>query len=394
MAKAKILIALIFISAINFFIFPVSSYEKDFLKGNIKDKINVVQQSSKSGDYSIAVKSLEFSLSAHESIGDDADISSLVKTSIDCINIKALPSDKKENVSLMLGKAFKSFESDTVRMSILNVFNSYLTESNLSILNAYIADLAQKASDNPSSVPMNNVILKALSVLKNHGDKTSFNILFIADLMGVWPKYSSVLEDSFVPLADKCENEILKIVDSSGTAERIKILNIIRDNQQIPRKTKGFVAEKILSDVIINVRDNKGNFSSDDEISLYVSSLDVLAENEWTRSAKTIAGSFTYAKTAYEKRKLPQELFVRVISDIAEVASPDTGKVLSSYLDYLNKGMEAGKVPVKDVVLSTIKALGGLGDKSAFDYLLYVTYLDYPEEVTTAARLAIAQLKW
>ena len=85
---------------------------------------------------------------------------------------------------------------------------------------------------------------------------------------------------------------------------------------------------------------------------------------------------------------------LRAIGDIAAVACAETGQVLSSYLDFLNKSMESDNAPVEAVVLSVIHALGGLGDKTAFDYLLYVTYLDYPQEVTDAARTALAQLKW
>jgi hypothetical protein len=46
------------------------------------------------------------------------------------------------------------------------------------------------------------------------------------------------------------------------------------------------------------------------------------------------------------------------------------------------------------VLLAVIESLGALGDKAAFDNLLYVTYLPYPETITTAARTALAGLKW
>jgi hypothetical protein len=38
--------------------------------------------------------------------------------------------------------------------------------------------------------------------------------------------------------------------------------------------------------------------------------------------------------------------------------------------------------------------LGDLGDKTAFDYLLYVGYLSYPETVKKASRDALARLAW
>ena len=47
-----------------------------------------------------------------------------------------------------------------------------------------------------------------------------------------------------------------------------------------------------------------------------------------------------------------------------------------------------------EVLLAVIESLGALGDKAAFDNLLYVTYLPYPETITTAARTALAGLKW
>ena len=56
--------------------------------------------------------------------------------------------------------------------------------------------------------------------------------------------------------------------------------------------------------------------------------------------------------------------------------------------------MKSGAVPEEAVVLSVINALGGLGDKTAFDCLLYVTYLNYPEAVVKAAKTALTKLKW
>ena len=83
-----------------------------------------------------------------------------------------------------------------------------------------------------------------------------------------------------------------------------------------------------------------------------------------------------------------------MITNIASVASEETGQVLSAYLDLLNKRAEENNAPVEVVVLSVINSLGDLGDKAAFDYQLSVTYLNYPEEVTAAARTALAKLKW
>ena len=53
-----------------------------------------------------------------------------------------------------------------------------------------------------------------------------------------------------------------------------------------------------------------------------------------------------------------------------------------------------GKSVSIHVVEAVIKTLGAIGNKSAFDSLLGVTYLNYPESVLSAAREALAGLKW
>ena len=68
--------------------------------------------------------------------------------------------------------------------------------------------------------------------------------------------------------------------------------------------------------------------------------------------------------------------------------------LLSSYLAELNEQTENGNPCSKTVVLAVINALGLLGDKTAFDNLLYVSYIGYPEEVIEASRNALARLKW
>ena len=88
------------------------------------------------------------------------------------------------------------------------------------------------------------------------------------------------------------------------------------------------------------------------------------------------------------------EKFATTIINVATIGSSDIGNILSTYLDSLNKSMEQGNAPATTVILAVIKSLGSLGDKTAFDYLLYVTYLDYPEVVTSAAKEALANLKW
>ena len=393
MAKKARVACAVLIFLVCYFL-PASSYEMDFLKGNIADKVQAVRDAASASDNIFIGKAIDFALSAHDEIGEDGDLDMLMECAVRLIDVKVLPPDLRDKASRNLGRAFESFSAPSVRDAILDSFASVLSPENLERLNAFVAERAQAEADQPGLDTMDELVEKSLRILKRRGNRISFNILFIADMMGVWSGHRELLEASLAPLADSAENEILKIADSSGVEQRLRLLGIIASNAAISKKIKGKVAEKLLLDEINSARDNNDVFPSREDAELYVRSVSLASECRWTRAAQDIADSFALALKSYDWGLLDVDRFCTLIADMAFVSCPDTGRFLSRYLDSLNKDMESGAGPEEAVVLSVIKTLGGLGDKAAFDYLLYATYLDYPSDVTDAARLALAKLKW
>ncbi|MBQ7165983.1 MAG: hypothetical protein IJR93_03405 [Treponema sp.] len=385
-------------SALLFFLLgslsPAASYKKNFLKGNISNKVQAVEDAASSGDNIFLARAVDYALSLHDELGDDGDLDLLMERTATALNLGTLPPEKRLAASRSLGQAFKDFSSPDVRLAVLESMSTDFSTESLEIVNAFVADRVQAEADNPGTDTMDALVEKCLHIMKESGNRVSFNILFIADLMDVWSDHRELLEESFAPLASGAESEILKITDSAGVPQRLKILGIIGSNKKISTKTKGKVAEKMLLEQINTARDNNGVFSSEEDALLYVSSVSLAADCRWTRCAQDIAEAFPVACKSYGWGLLGTDGFCTLIRDMAQVSCPDTGRYLSKYLDSLNKDMESGAAPEEAVVLSVIKALGGLGDKAAFDYLLYATYLDYPSDVTDEARLALAKLKW
>ena len=86
--------------------------------------------------------------------------------------------------------------------------------------------------------------------------------------------------------------------------------------------------------------------------------------------------------------------FKTVILALANTSPIESVPLLTAYLEDLNNLTEKGNVVSSDVILAVIKSLGTIGDKSAFDSLLAVTYLNYSEQVLSAARAALSGLRW
>ena len=76
------------------------------------------------------------------------------------------------------------------------------------------------------------------------------------------------------------------------------------------------------------------------------------------------------------------------------MGSTEAAQALALYLQLINAQTEQGSPYDEDILLASIIALGELGDKAAFDYLLQIGYLQYTEAVKRAAKDALLKLRW
>lgn len=367
-----------------------------FLKGNFEDKQIAVKQAALIGDYKLAYDSLNFCLSSKQILENDSDLENLVLESLNALSktdvLNANFSEKDENLNFtsVFSAVFNNFDSDEIRTKILILFKENPSVANIALVNNYVSENMQTAKE------MNSVLLEAIKGLEFYGNSTSFRLLFIADILEVWQDYDEILENSYGTLSIYSENEILHILSSVPVEKKILILQKLNKNPKISQKIRGEVAENALSQSINYIGENLNTESEflQEDLQLQKLALDTISLTKWTRASELANKYFEIAKNQYELKNISAEVFSQIIKDISSVATSKTDKILSEYLDFLNKSTEQNQAVDMNVVLSVINALGDLGDKAAFDYLLYVTYLDYPEEVTTAARNALSKLKW
>ena len=250
-------------------------------------------------------------------------------------------------------------------------------------MNNYLSGVTSKNSP---------VVEKTISCLGNTGNRESFKIIYNAWKKNTFPVYQKQTEKSLISLSQVHSEEALKVIISSNITELTSYFNLIQKSPEISKNFKAEIAENTLSVTIINMDDNSGN--SSDKTKLQQACLSVISEANWTRANNLAIKYFNVAKTEYQEGKMQEAQFINVIECITKLSSTDTSKTLSGYLAEMNKQAENNNIPAQNVVLTVIKSLGVLGDKSAFDNLLYVTYLNYPEEVKGAARDSLAKLKW
>lgn len=388
----KILSILFFISLV-FQIFPQNKDSKiKFIKGNIVDKTKAIKESTGEDSYWLAEKAIQFALDNKEILGNDRELDALVVSAILTITPEYVASaDKLSQAEILFNftKLFNIFSSsNTVQIAVLSKIlllkDSIQTTDFTEELNNYLQSDGIATADK-------SVLKSVISTLESIGNNKSFNILFSLYINPEFESVQNELETTLIKLAPNYIDEILYIINEKDIAKNKPLFEKIVKNSKISKNNLCEIAENLLNSSILYVENST---EKDDFTKLQIEVLQVLSSNNWTRASSSAISFFIFAKDKFTNGLISEEDMIKIVSSLINVAPIESISPLVSYLVELNSLTEMGKSVSIPVVEAVIKTLGAIGNKSAFDSLLGVTYLNYPESVLSAAREALAGLKW
>lgn len=356
-----------------------------FLKGDISEKTAAVSRAGENS--SLAITALEFVVENSEILKNDRDLAGLAVAATLSLSDAEYMRAQKETVDILKG-VFYAFDDDNVRVSVFDKLAAFYAKKNfepcVEFINEFLSDAV--ASKNAAGESER----KAVETLGRIGNGSSFAPLYSVLRLGLWHEIRPTVEDSLAKIADKSLNEILDEIEGANL-DSLKTLFKIYQKSEISSSLRSELAENALAKSMIITETSQNSY---DLAGFQLECAKVLAENKWTRAAELGEKYFGVAKSAFERNFLDEGQFASAVKCVESISSRKSVKLFSDYMTQLNKAQEERNFPSKTVALAIIDALGTLGDKSAFDCLLYVTYLDYPEEVTSAARNALTRLKW
>lgn len=370
-----------------------------FIKGNISDKTAAVREASGAQSFYLAMKAIEFSLENQNILGQDRELESLAVAAIYSVSpdyIKNANESQKKIILSQFIKLFSQFQtSNTVAIAALTKYASlyeYFQDNEFAqILNEFLKN--RGFSKNNESLFL--AVLNTLQVV-GKGNIETFLILY-----GLYnnKNFSSIkesIENTLTYLSSYSVNEILALLENATLKDLTQIFNFMKENPKIPKNNMCDVSEKVISKSIL-LLDSSSSESQEvvqENIAVQLEALKNLSENRWTRASVTAVSYFQLARKLYNLNIMTDSQFEIVINSLSNIAPVDAALPLTIYLEELNGQKEEGKEISSPVVLSVIKTLGAIGDKSAFDSLLAVTYLNYDESILSAARKALSGLRW
>lgn len=389
----KKIFSLLFFISLLFQIFPQDKDSKiKFIKGNIVDKTKVIKESTGEDSYWLAEKAIQFALDNKEILGNDRELDALVVSAILTITPEYVASaDKLSQAEILFNftKLFNIFSSsNTVQIAVLSKIlllkDSIQTTEFTEELNNYLQSDGIATADK-------SVLKSVISTLESIGNNKSFNILFSLYINPEFKSVQNELESTLIKLAPNNIDEILYIINEKNIAKNKPLFEKIVKNSKISKNNLCEIAENLLNSSILYVENST---EKDDFSKLQIEVLQVLSSNNWTRASSSAISFFIFAKEKFTNGLISEEDMIKIVSSLINVAPIESISPLVSYLVELNSLTEMEKSVSIPVVEAVIKTLGAIGNKSAFDSLLGVTYLNYPESVLSAAREALAGLKW
>lgn len=364
-----------------------------FIKGNISEKTSAVREASGSESILLALKAIDFSLENKDILGNDRELEGLAVAAILSISpdyIKNANDSQKSIIVSQFINLFNKFSaSNTVAIATLTKYTSlyeYLQDRQfVETLNFFLK--SQEINKIEESV-----MKSVLNTLQLIGNSDTFLILYDLFDDKNFTHIQNEIENTLVSLSFISQNEIIGLLETADVKDLSQIFKIIKKNSKISKNYVCDVSEKVISKSILLL--GSSSFVSQDDILIQLEALNNLSDNKWTRASLTAVSYFQFAKKIYNQNLMTENQFESVINCLCNVSPVDAVNPLTAYLEELNRQKENGTDVSSAIVLSVIKTLGAIGDKSAFDSLLAVTYLDYDESILSAARKALSGLRW
>lgn len=364
-----------------------------FIKGNISEKTSAVREASGSESILLALKAIDFSLENKDILGNDRELEGLAVAAVLSISpdyIKNANDSQKAIIVSQFINLFNKFSaSNTVAIATLTKYSSlfeYLQDRQfVETLNFFLKSQEIKKIDE-------SVMKSVLNTLQLIGNSDTFLILYDFFDDKAYAHIKNEIENTLVSLAFISQNEIIGLLETADIKDLSQIFKIIKKNSKISKNYVCDVSEKVISKSILLL--GSSSFVSQEDILVQLEALNNLSDNKWTRASLTAVSYFQFAKKIYNQNLMTENQFESVINCLCNVSPVDAVNPLTAYLEELNRQKENETDVSSAIVLSVIKTLGAIGDKSAFDSLLAVTYLDYDESILSAARKALSGLRW
>jgi hypothetical protein len=261
-------------------------------------------------------------------------------------------------------------------------------------LNAFLA--SQNSLFRSGSQPEYPALEACIDALGILGDGSSFPVLFSAYVAGYSPALAQKSANALGSIKGDYRGYLLRVIAKNPPLEKAAAYSAGMDNPNFADSDRGELTEGAMA-AALAATDQSTSYSPVEVQALRelrLMAAKKLRELKWQKASPLAVSHFKLMMSDYAKGAASKADFLEAISCLGAMGSTEAAQALAIYLQFVNGQTEQGIPFDEDILLATIEALGELGEKAAFDYLLQIGYLQYTEPVKRAAKEALLKLKW
>jgi len=366
----------------------LSAMQKNFARGSLSTKIQVLQDSAEYPDINMGPlygEALDFILSNSKNLASDLSARELTILAVRLSGLNGY-----NDASSVMWKLFNTYEDEQIQVEILGALGN-LSPDILVIedLNRWLKQQNEQFRSG-LSVPL-QVVSEAVVALGELGDSSSFSIVFSTGSSKYSDDITYKANIALKNLEGSYSQSLEEVIKDSIPSDKISALNLAVEDSEMPIEEKGELYKMALDiGLIVKVS------NADDEQrirELRYSAVRQLTLLKWADASELVIEHFNLVILEYERGISPKSSVLETISCLGAIGTHEAAERLTLYLEFMNSYMENGQGTDLQISLAVMNNIGIIGDSVAFDDLLYSGYLDYPVSVKRAAREALNNLK-
>jgi hypothetical protein len=377
-------------------IFPedsaIKSYRRRFLTAGISAKADILLEAAADGDAAGSMgplyeSALLFALDGAELLHDSPEMLRIVAAAA-----RGAGSAGSKDSLDTLWKVFTSYPDSRSRVEVLNSLgrlgkgNSAVVEN----LNRYLDSQNKlRRSGVEGDYP---AVLACIEALAGAGDSSSFPVLFDVITAGYPEAAGREAAVALDAIPGNYKQFLLDRILKDPPSVKFAAFTASAGSTRLGPGERGQLAEAALEQSLGYFPGSAGENAL--LAGMGYAAARVIAGLRWNRGSAQAIRHYYRVQTDFQQGGAPKERFLEAIVCLGAVGTPDAALALGLQLGLLNARTESAGVYDEDIVLALVRALGSIGDKSAFDHLLYIGYLPYGGHIQAAAKEALNRLKW
>lgn len=370
----------------------LQSYQKLFIRTSLATKTEVIENALKDPDIQNSLGdffdyTLSFILQYADVMKDDPEMIQLASTIAKATAHSGVAQNRDA-----LWRLFMAYRDSETRVAVLDALavlgkgDSRVVEN----LNQFLSN--QNNVYRSGLIPDYPVLAACINTLGKLGDGSSFPVLFSAMIAGYPEEYSRLAAQALGSIKGDYKKYLIDVIRKNSPVEKLAAFNAGMDHSDFTPADRGEIAENALDISLSIIAPVESDQDFLDE--LRYASIRVLSEQRWSRATTLVIKHFYRLQTDYSNNLVPKSRYIEAIQCLGSMGTTEAAQALSLQLGLINTTMERTKEFDQEVLTALIEALGNIGDKVAFDYLLYIGFLPYPDSIQSAAREAMNRLKW